>query len=1228
MPASLIPTDPSDVPQETAPVKKEQLMPTADIATAESAFANIMTPGEVASAMDGTDRITQALSGSIDLLRQHNIPDRDIASFMIRNYDELLKKKGFSEDQIQQYIVLKNAGYPDKWVKDPTEPAGPAKPPVPPPSAQGTIGAPPEMPPGKFAQIWQAARYALDPHRNIDQTERFSEFLHAFDPALNPAVYGIYKLINGALLDPADIVHAIGKKAGLMPDSKNFEEELLRDLDYHPSALFDTVLSVMGFVAAGHSGGKLPGIASFLKSTAGRHSLATTATREGLRFAPLGALKGLAKAVNEAEQGDMANPLAYLVPVVGEAAKYTAGIGAATYFLGGAGRIGTALANTKAGKAAKGLWQKALNKTVIAGVKKITEAPAGTLRRDFMNTVGPAFSRYYGMPDAYKARVQALYGTKVESALQTRELVEEFRNITKNLHGFSGDKASFDTLNNFFTGKAGITSIPKELRGWAAEVKAVKRQNSLDLADYWEQMGNKKLADGIRKNADTYLPVRYKAFEKGFWRQVFRPKYGGGEFKMRRDAWVAYEGKTGLGKFKTLDKLGESVRSNAVKAYEDKIQTLTPQIEKLQKAIANRTSTDLVADQAKLTDLLGKRKRMHAAMKKVSARIDAKLKEMRGLFRDRTVSNLDAKIARLEGGEDKAALANLKLQRENALAEMSVPEHLPPDTSFSFKTSNKTYTIKPPISIEEKEALGQIHDTAYLVADALTRGKTDIANFQFLDNVSQQYAKTPPGDFTTQDIKNWALSAGLKRIPSTTAYGALAGKYVPERIAKDIIGQFGPEASSLVQKIWQPYLRLWKMAHIVFNPATHGRNIIGNVVFADLGDISVFDSRNWRYYRQSIKELSSKGKVYHNMLKHNVIGTEYFQADIKPYFRYADDIEKTGPVQWLLHSGSDIATKSKAIYAVEDQIYKTAAYLKYTAEGMTPLQAAAKVNYWYPNYRLLSPASSVWAKNPMGAPFIAFTDQAAKIAARAAYEHPARLAKWILLPKMMTEFSTWYLGMSPQERQLVDMNRNAFVPLIPFRDKEGRVLTWDLRWTIPLANDLMPTINRTGVDVPWAFKGPLMDAITQLSTGVNPFTNRPVTNEERTLGQKIRDHLFAGAQTLAPLPSIAMFGPKRIFKALGDKSEETLTRAVTGTLLGLNFRMPYIEREKLLHNLRDKILSKDLNGIAETIALYNRIYRTEKQPPITTESISRSLRYTLLQELRKATGIEKTYPKK
>lgn len=1001
----------------------------------------------------------------------------------------------------------------------------------------------------------------------LDPIERADKILHAFDPILEPPVYFMYKLINGKLLFPADILWAAARKADpSLSKEKDFEKAMLQALEYNPSGFTKAVGDITEFIAAISTGKRLAGAAP--KEAA----LLEKAAATGRAWSIPGIASGLAKGIEQAD-----NPLDIPFYAGPEMMKwYLAGY-AWEAIPGYVFKAGRTIAETKAIQATKAFWKKAIDIS-IGKIKELSDTGLAGKFRDF---AGEQLIPFYKRAGTYKAKWLRTRGEIKLRAIEANEFVRKFNDITKGLEAWSQNPDSFKQVTKVLKGEAKLETLPKELHGWIAEAMSARRHASLELADYWRKRGRERLAKVIENNADKYLPRAFRAHETtdGLWSWLRKPRYVGGEFKVRKDAWTLWEGKKVLAKHSTLAEAEEHLRNKATKTVQGRIDKISKGINLLREQIKESPKPEKYNE---LSKLLKQRKNLYGKKSNVLRSLEKKITKVRESF-------------------------------------LHPPETLPPPKEATVTIAGTKLTIKPPLSPEELEALGIITDPRYLLADAMTKGKVDIENAKLLDYIAKKWGQDMPSGYTINELKSWAKESGLRRVPKTAKYADLAGKYVSKGMARDLRVLI-ERPRSLVQRIYDGLLGPWKEAKVIWNPATHGRNITGNLMFSDFAGTSPIYPKNFEYYKRGARALVDKNQSYKNLLKYNAIGTEYYGAEIKPI---AVAI-KAGGDKKLLESLWGSITKVRAtagkIYALEDQIYKAAAYEKYITQGMSPAKACRLINTWFPNYELLSPATQ-WARsNPMGAPFLAFTDQALKIAGRAAREHPVKLAKWAALPGAMTEFSTWYLGMTPAERKVVDTNRNYFEPLIPHRDEQGRVITWDLKWTIPLANDLLPDAKRYGIDLPWALSGPAMDAAVQMISGRNPFTGNPISEADASLGRKIIDTAVATGLTVAPIPSIVQFGPKRLLKAAKEEGRETLCRAIAGVVVGLNLRAPYIVRQKLYTDIREDMISGDPDRYItalEKIIIFNESYKSPNQAPITVDGLNRSIIYHLRKDIMK-----------
>ena len=460
--------------------------------------------------------------------------------------------------------------------------------------------------------------------------------------------------------------------------------------------------------------------------------------------------------------------------------------------------------------------------------------------------------------------------------------------------------------------------------------------------------------------------------------------------------------------------------------------------------------------------------------------------------------------------------------------------------------------------------------------------------------------KAPKGP--QADIDAWAEENDLAPLPQSGRLHNLAGLYVPKNIARDLTEM--TRLPTTAQRFYLAYLGAWKSSKTIYNPSTHARNVMGNFVFSYIAGVSIHNPANANYYIGSAKSLYAKDTNYHDLVKLGVLGTEYYGVELR---RIENKLRlaKEGRVDEALAGLRTVHATVGSIYAAEDQVFKMAAFLKYRADGMSKASAAREVNKWFPNYERIGQLTRWLRQSPIGAPFISFIDQSVRIAGRAAKEHPIRLAIIAALPGIITAISAIINAMSPEEKALVDEERSYFEPILPYRDTKGRVQTIDLRYIMPLANDILPEERGGNVWVPWIFSSPIVKGVTEQFYGEDSFTGREFIREGMTSKEKALARLGQGAKSIIPYPSGAYWGPRRVYRSAKKTSEEAISNAVIGSLIGINIRSPYVAERHIKTIARNMLETGDRKQAANLLGLWNETYKPKRLPNLTLETISR-----------------------
>lgn len=493
----------------------------------------------------------------------------------------------------------------------------------------------------------------------------------------------------------------------------------------------------------------------------------------------------------------------------------------------------------------------------------------------------------------------------------------------------------------------------------------------------------------------------------------------------------------------------------------------------------------------------------------------------------------------------------------------------------------------------------EVHDPRYLVARSIIETRHDAEMVQLFSKAAKKWGqKAPKG--TQPEIDAWAKENDLAPLPQTGRLHDLAGMYVPKTIAEDLTEM--TRMPGTAQKMFRAYMHAWKSSKTIYNPATHARNVMGNFMFAYLARTSPLNPGNGKHYVSSVKSLLKKDADYHFLVRQGVLGAEFFGAELHRLEVGLRGVEP-GRIGDVIAGLKAIHNKVGDLYAAEDQVFKMAAFKKYRAEGTSAKRAAAEVDKWFPNYERVGRITRWLRQVPYGAPFASFMDQSIRIGARGVRDRPLRMAAMVSLPGIVTYLSVWALGMSPEEKELLDEERGYFEPILPFRDKWGRVQTLDLRYIVPLANDVIPELRGSNIRVPWFASGPVATAAIEQTTGQDLFTGRKIVKAGMTGKEQAIARGKQAVKTLAPYPSGVWWGPKRIGGAISGDRKESVANAILGTILGVNIRSPYVA-EKRVRDIGKRMIADGEEGQAKALLkLWNERYKPDYRPEVSIKSL-------------------------
>jgi hypothetical protein len=441
---------------------------------------------------------------------------------------------------------------------------------------------------------------------------------------------------------------------------------------------------------------------------------------------------------------------------------------------------------------------------------------------------------------------------------------------------------------------------------------------------------------------------------------------------------------------------------------------------------------------------------------------------------------------------------------------------------------------------EVRVMMGEIKEPGYPVAKGLSQIIHDVETAKLFNKVADH------PDWTYEPEKFWDMGKDIKQytlMPESKALGRLSGKYVNKYIAS-VLNQMTKDRGQY-HKVTRALVSEWKFNKVIFNPATHARNMVSNTMLAYLSGLPP-----WRVdiYSKAIIELYQQKGVHYDAAKAQGLFSTTFAkgelgtlidawnqthggmydriAGMSEHFakgELAEGLGKIKPSTWK------IGQRAAKIYQGEEAWFKLAKFIQETEAGATPKAAAKAAQKALFDYTEVPPFVE-WARtSPVGAPFITFTWKALPQILETGITHPWRLGSLVAGIYALEEGARQHLGIEEDQMALLkrimpDRMRDSPLGLgpkallLPFKDKYGQLLFLDLTYILPWGD--VGETGSTGIlsGTP-GYAGPLR-AVAEVMLNTSGFTGEDIYGEHDTLKekvQKISDYLYKfAAPSLAP----------------------------------------------------------------------------------------------------------------
>lgn len=393
-----------------------------------------------------------------------------------------------------------------------------------------------------------------------------------------------------------------------------------------------------------------------------------------------------------------------------------------------------------------------------------------------------------------------------------------------------------------------------------------------------------------------------------------------------------------------------------------------------------------------------------------------------------------------------------------------------------------------------------------------------------------------------------------KAIPDNRDFGPMRGMIVRKEIHDDITGavnfvkpdnwfdKFFGDRQSVATKA----ISFWKFAKVPLNPPSQVRNIISNMMLLNLSGIRI--DQVVPYMVKAAKDMRADGK-YFNIAKKYGVGVGTFNE--QELYAITDELQKlegqadNGFAGWKAVARLALrgANKVGDWYQIMEVWGKVAKIMHEMEKNNLSEDAAVReANKWLFDYSEVPQWVRRARQSPIGYPFITFTYKMLPLMAEVLKSHKTRLLPWVALayitPAMVAAVNDiddddpekLRKALPPALRKYNDMY------LLPWKDSDGRWqfvnIGYFLPWQMPL--DIIRNLGAAGeaslsgdqrkalAEIKEAgaatniLSNPLFNLVTAITTGIDPFSGKPIADKRDTARQQVMDMLAYGAGLITP----------------------------------------------------------------------------------------------------------------
>jgi len=425
---------------------------------------------------------------------------------------------------------------------------------------------------------------------------------------------------------------------------------------------------------------------------------------------------------------------------------------------------------------------------------------------------------------------------------------------------------------------------------------------------------------------------------------------------------------------------------------------------------------------------------------------DAKLMKVSTLFRER-YDDLSREIVTLMNRRDIPVSRTLTAAVSRNIGKYRpriYKEFLENPDDFVRQLGNptkRTILMNRLMKTKEGVQLSRIVEAGMPEAVGMTTMRRMVEQAKFLRHVADNFAHKAPVE-----------GISLVQIPLSPKWGALSGRFVDRSVYNAVRGTLriiigDPDFDEKMLKQVVGLNRLWKAFKVLPNPATHVRNLISNVMLADIiGGVPLWQQP--KYWRVAIQDYTARGPAFKWLSENtDLMAGTYYGTEIAPFLRLFEDTPGNA-ISKFTNLAKRMGQGAGDLYQAEERIGKIMIFLAQREKGLAPEAAAELAERALFNYRKVNKAVDFLRRYPLGAPFITFHSKAIPAIAVAAVQHPAGIiAKYFKAVREVANLSAEALAKEKEvlPRYMLD----GMYLRLPWEDNQGRAQYLDLNYIIP-----------------------------------------------------------------------------------------------------------------------------------------------------------------------------------